>query len=223
MIQEVKITKKEQQVLELISLEYTSDEITQEMFISTHTAHTHRKNLLSKLEAKNTAGLVRKAFECRLLQLSYILIILLLNTCIQAQDPLVDIEGDSRVRGILDINHDEDTTSIYIGRATGLNLLGPVVGQNTIVGSRAGFFNSKRRNSIFGYEAGYENDGEENLFVGVRAGYHNLADYNTFLGYYSGYDNTNGYENTFVGYDSGSGNLGGEKIRFMAVVLETII
>ncbi len=61
------ITKREYEVLHLISQEYTTKEIASEMYISTHTALSHRKNLMAKLNAKNTAGLVRRAFEQQLL------------------------------------------------------------------------------------------------------------------------------------------------------------
>ena len=65
------ITERERQVLYLISHEYTSDMIAKKLYISTHTATSHRKNLLAKLNAKNTAGLVRKAFEQKLLHLNF--------------------------------------------------------------------------------------------------------------------------------------------------------
>jgi DNA-binding CsgD family transcriptional regulator len=58
-----KISSREIQVLRLIAYEYTSKEIATELYISTHTALTHRKNLMSKFDVKNTAGLVRKGFE----------------------------------------------------------------------------------------------------------------------------------------------------------------
>jgi len=64
------ITKRELEVLTLISNEYTSEMIAAELYISTHTALSHRKNLLAKLNAKNTAGLVRRAFEQRLLSVN---------------------------------------------------------------------------------------------------------------------------------------------------------
>jgi DNA-binding CsgD family transcriptional regulator len=60
-------TKRERQVLHLIAHELTSKEIAQQLFISSETVQTHRKNLLIKLSAKNTAGLMRRAFETRLL------------------------------------------------------------------------------------------------------------------------------------------------------------
>lgn len=57
------ISKREQEVLELIAYENNTLEIAQKLFISTHTVVTHRKNLLMKMQVRNSAGLVRKAFE----------------------------------------------------------------------------------------------------------------------------------------------------------------
>ena len=61
------VTKREQEVLELISNELNSSQIAQQLFISVNTVVTHRKKLLKKLGAQNSAGLVRKGFECGLL------------------------------------------------------------------------------------------------------------------------------------------------------------
>ncbi len=58
-----KITKREKEVLALILKEYTSSEIAEELFIGIGTVETHRRNLISKLAVKNTAGLVRVAME----------------------------------------------------------------------------------------------------------------------------------------------------------------
>ena len=55
------ITPREMEVLELIAEEYTNQEIADLLFISPHTVVTHRRNLLQKLNAKNTAGLVHQA------------------------------------------------------------------------------------------------------------------------------------------------------------------
>jgi DNA-binding CsgD family transcriptional regulator len=63
------ISQREQQVLELIAFEKTSKEIASDLYISDHTVLSHRKNLLEKLDVKNTAGLVRRAFELGLLHL----------------------------------------------------------------------------------------------------------------------------------------------------------
>ena len=57
------LTKREKEILNLISKAFTNNEIGEELFISVRTVDTHRRNLLQKLGAKNTAGLVRFAIE----------------------------------------------------------------------------------------------------------------------------------------------------------------
>ena len=63
------ISTRENQVLQLISQEHTMNEIARKLYISPHTVISHRKNLLIKLEARNTAGMIRRAFECGVLKL----------------------------------------------------------------------------------------------------------------------------------------------------------
>lgn len=58
-----RISKREKQVLQLISEECTTAQIAKELYLSVATIETHRKNLLRKLGLKNTAGLMRFAFE----------------------------------------------------------------------------------------------------------------------------------------------------------------
>ncbi len=58
-----KITRREKEVLSLIAKGYSSQEIAEHLFISLRTVDTHRYNLLQKLDAKNTAGLLRAATE----------------------------------------------------------------------------------------------------------------------------------------------------------------
>jgi len=62
-----KLTRREKEILNLIVEEHTTDEIAEKLFISSTTVITHRKSLLRKLNAKNVAGLVKKAFEFGLL------------------------------------------------------------------------------------------------------------------------------------------------------------
>jgi len=62
-----KLTRREKEILQLITEEYTTDEIAAKLFISSTTVISHRKNLLRKVNAKNVAGLVKKAFEFGLL------------------------------------------------------------------------------------------------------------------------------------------------------------
>jgi DNA-binding CsgD family transcriptional regulator len=60
---EIKLTRREKEILELICDELNTNEIAEKLFISTYTVETHRKNLLSKTGSKNVAGLVRFALE----------------------------------------------------------------------------------------------------------------------------------------------------------------
>lgn len=59
------ITRREKEVLLLISEGLTNHEIGEKLFISTTTVDTHRKNLLAKFEAKNTATLIKLAAQYR--------------------------------------------------------------------------------------------------------------------------------------------------------------
>jgi len=61
------LSQREKEILTLIAKEYTATEIAEKTFISLNTVNTHRRNLLSKLNAKNTAGLVKYAVENGLL------------------------------------------------------------------------------------------------------------------------------------------------------------
>jgi DNA-binding CsgD family transcriptional regulator len=55
------ITKQEQKVLELIGNGLSSKQIANRLFISFHTAESHRKHLLEKFDARNSAELMKKA------------------------------------------------------------------------------------------------------------------------------------------------------------------
>ena len=63
----VHLTEREKEVLRLIAMEYNTQEIATELFISVNTVETHRRNLLSKLNAKNIAGLVKFAMQLGLI------------------------------------------------------------------------------------------------------------------------------------------------------------
>jgi len=51
----------------LVAQEHSTPEIATKLFISHHTVISHRKNLMSKMGVKNTAGLVRVGFEIGIL------------------------------------------------------------------------------------------------------------------------------------------------------------
>jgi DNA-binding NarL/FixJ family response regulator len=60
---EVNLSSREKEILRLIADEFTTGEIAKKLFLSTHTIETHRKNMLSKLNVRNSAGLIRYAVE----------------------------------------------------------------------------------------------------------------------------------------------------------------
>lgn len=62
-----KITRREHEVLVAISEELTTREISDKLFISPKTVETHRMNLMSKLGAKNSVGIIKIAIENQLL------------------------------------------------------------------------------------------------------------------------------------------------------------
>lgn len=62
-----RLTSREKEILKLITKEYTTEEIAEELFVSVKTVESHRSNLMQKLGVKNSAGLVRVAFEKGLL------------------------------------------------------------------------------------------------------------------------------------------------------------
>lgn len=55
------LTRREKEVIELIAEGLTNNEIAARLFVSSATIDTHRKNLLLKMNAKNTAELVKLA------------------------------------------------------------------------------------------------------------------------------------------------------------------
>ncbi len=57
------LTSREQEILECIANEYTNKEIAHQLFISQRTVETHRRNLIQKLQVKNTVGLVKYYFQ----------------------------------------------------------------------------------------------------------------------------------------------------------------
>ena len=52
-----KISNREKDILKYVALGYTNKEISNKLYISTHTVITHRKNISSKLGIKTIAGL----------------------------------------------------------------------------------------------------------------------------------------------------------------------
>lgn len=61
------LSKKESEVLVLISEGLTTKEIAAKLFVSTRTIETHRSHILKKLEVRNTAELIKKATRINLI------------------------------------------------------------------------------------------------------------------------------------------------------------
>ncbi|HJY12122.1 MAG TPA: response regulator transcription factor [Flavobacterium sp.] len=66
-IQNPILSPRELEIVTLISLEYTGKEISEKLFISANTVETHRKNIMRKLQTKNTIGLVKYALKNNLI------------------------------------------------------------------------------------------------------------------------------------------------------------
>jgi len=57
------LSKREIEILALIARELSNPQIAEQLHLSIQTINTHRKNLLRKLNVKNTAGLVKYALN----------------------------------------------------------------------------------------------------------------------------------------------------------------
>lgn len=213
------ISPRELTVLELISQEYTSEEIAQAMFISPHTALTHRKNLLSKLNARNTAGLVRIGFETKLLRITACFLMMCFSSLGFTQDIKLEVEGLTKMRGNVDINSSEDSTSIYMGRLTGNSAFDPNVRKyNVIVGINAGSeMTDGSDNALFGFQAGkLLTTGYGNAVFGSESGENlNIGYENSFFGSEAGQFNESGFRNSFFGFKAGESSIAGERNTFI--------
>lgn len=64
--QEVQLSTRELEVLSYICHEYTTREIAEKLNLSEKTVKNHRNNLIEKVKARNTVGLVKFALEHKL-------------------------------------------------------------------------------------------------------------------------------------------------------------
>ncbi|MEP6736090.1 MAG: response regulator transcription factor [Chryseolinea sp.] len=63
------VSRREQQVLQLIVDGLTNPQIAEKLFISLHTVDSHRKNLLAKFDVSNTASLIRMSIKHKLVEM----------------------------------------------------------------------------------------------------------------------------------------------------------
>ena len=57
------LTDREREIIRLVAQERTNDEIATALHVSTETIKTHRKNLMTKLNVRSVAGLVKYAVD----------------------------------------------------------------------------------------------------------------------------------------------------------------
>lgn len=145
-------------------------------------------------------------------KLSLLLLIYMFVTSLHAQT-LLNVEGDAKIRGRLDITKAEN---IFIGERTGnLHTSGTF---NIAIGKSASHAMTTGNSNVFiGPFAGFRNtEGSQNIFIGRSSGLDNtVGKNNTFIGYDSGLRNTTAIDNTFVGRAAGQNNTTGNENTFI--------
>ncbi len=63
-----RLTRREKQVLQLIAQEFTTSEIADQLHLSLSTIESHRRNLLTKMNVRNSVGLIKVAMQRGLLE-----------------------------------------------------------------------------------------------------------------------------------------------------------
>ena len=61
------LTRREKEILKLLSEGFTSHEIASQLFLSSYTIDTHRKNMLQKFNVHNTQALLKAVNEFKIL------------------------------------------------------------------------------------------------------------------------------------------------------------
>ncbi|MBO9631586.1 MAG: response regulator transcription factor [Chitinophagaceae bacterium] len=62
----VQLTSRELEILKLIEKEYSNKKIAETLFISERTVETHRKNIFRKTQTGSVIGLIKYAYEHKL-------------------------------------------------------------------------------------------------------------------------------------------------------------
>lgn len=66
-VAQYRLSEREIEVIKLMSQGYTSNEIAETLYLSNHTIKTHRKNILKKLDLKNSSQVVQFAVNNQLI------------------------------------------------------------------------------------------------------------------------------------------------------------
>lgn len=112
------------------------------------------------------------------------------------QSPIVEIEGDTKIDGYLDIYNNPDSSSIFVGIGAGIPKGLGSTNKNTILGFEGGHINAT--GPIKGFFGGF------NTLIGYRSGDQiGIHSYNTLIGSQSGSATGLGSYNTFIGFRTG--------------------
>lgn len=65
--EEAKLTNREVEIVRLIEKEYSNKKIAEELFLSERTVETHRKNIFRKTKTNSVIGLIKYAYEHKLI------------------------------------------------------------------------------------------------------------------------------------------------------------
>ncbi len=68
------VSKRESEIINLVSQGYTYQEIADRLYLSIHTVKTHVKNIHRKMECRNTAHMITKAFQSQIIQIGEVTI-----------------------------------------------------------------------------------------------------------------------------------------------------
>lgn len=143
----------------------------------------------------------------------------------------LDVEGDTKFLGKIEIINATNDSSVFIGANAGINILdNGKIKNNTFIGTNAGQSTTTGLNNVFlGHDAGKGNltgsnniflgngagiantTGSGSTFVGIGAGNMNTGGNNTFIGSFAGENNSTGKNNTLVGHVSGNRLETGER------------
>ena len=152
--------------------------------------------------------------------LSFCTFLVIILSCVKAQEPISQIEG------YLEVGLANDSTSLFIGKMSGQKLV-RVNASNTVVGTLSGSeITTGIENAFFGTESGMaDTSGYRNSFFGYRSGAGNSSGYlnscfgfqagdslsfgrlNSFFGALAGSKSASSTNNAFFGYAAGESNF----------------
>ena len=147
----------------------------------------------------------------------------------------LDVNGNTKINGKLNLNTGTNNTiagdsagnsittsadNVFIGTGSGFSVTTSAGGQNTFVGTYAGFRNNATSNTAVGIYALYGSSASNSSFDNTCVGNASLfnvtsAYFNTCIGTRTGYNITTGNSNTIIGHYAGEGITTGNSNVFL--------